>query len=208
MRALSTRALTTRPLKFNALKFSVSYAAFGTVLGLAMIAGASAASAQSYIGPQQVVTVPAATQVTTHTVRTVQPLPGRRQQVITTRTVTRRVLPGSAAIIAGSVPSYPQPLYDQVTPTEDVIATTPGYSRPLYDYAGSGYNYSRPLYDYSGPVSRPLYDEVVTQPAAATVIDNGSILATQPYLYRYVYQSDRILVIDPATGDAIQSIPR
>src|ERR1700733_11832687 len=197
MRALSTRALTTRPLKFNALKFSVSYAAFGTVLGLAMIAGASAASAQTYIGPQQVVTVPAATQVTTHTVRTVQPLPGRRQQVITTRTVTRRVLPGSAAIIAGSVPSYPQPLYDQVTPTEDVIATTPGYSRPLYDYAGSGYNYSR-----------PLYDDVVTQPAAATVIDNGSILATQPYLYRYVYQSDRILVIDPATGDAIQSIPR
>src|SRR5580693_7313381 len=150
MRALSTRALTTRPLKFNALKFSVSYAAFGTVLGLAMIAGASAASAQTYIGPQQVVTVPAAT---------------------------------------------------QVTPTEDVIATTPGYSRPLYDYAGSGYNYSRPLYDYSGPISRPLYDEVVTQPAAATVIDNGSILATQPYLYRYVYQSDRILVIDPATGD-------
>ncbi len=55
--------------------------------------------------------------------------------------------------------------------------------------------------------SPPLYDQVVaTRPA--TVIDNGSILATQPYIYRYVYQPDRILVIDPATGDAIQSIPR
>lgn len=208
MRALSTSALTTRSFKFDALKFSVSYAAFGTVLGLAMIAGASAANAQTYIGPQQVVTVPAATQVTTHTVRTVQPLAGRRQRVITARTVTRRVLPGSTEVVARSVAAYPQPLYDQVTPTEDVIATTPGYSRPLYDYAGSGYNYARPLYNNSGPVSRPLYDEVVTQPATTTVIDNGSIVATQPYLYRYVYQSDRILVIDPATGDAIQSIPR
>ncbi len=203
------RALTTRSWKFNALKFSVSYAAVGAALGVALIAGASAASAQTYISPQQVVTVPAATQVTTHTVRTVRALPGRRQQVITTRTVTRRVLPGSTAVIAGSVAAHP--IYDQVTPVQDVRATAPGYSRPLYDYAGSGFNTSRPLYDYAGShynYSRPLYDEVVTQPAAATVIDNGSILATQPYLYRYVYQSDRILVIDPATGDAIQSIPR
>ena len=185
--------------------------AFGTALGLALIAGASAASAQTYISPQQVVTVPAATQVTTHTVRTVRALSGRRQQVIATRTVTRRVLPGSTAVVAGSVAAYPQPLYDQVTPAEDVIATTPGYSRPLYDYAGSGYNASRPLYDYSGSGynnSHPLYDAVAAQPAATTVIDNGSIPATQPYLYRYVYESDRILVIDPATGDAIQSIPR
>src|SRR5271170_1858309 len=109
MRALSRGALTTRSLKFNALKFSVSYAAFGAALGLAMIAGASAANAQTYIGPQQVVTVSAATQVTTHTVRTVQPLAGRRQRVITTRTVTRRVLPGSTEVVARSVAAYPQP---------------------------------------------------------------------------------------------------
>jgi hypothetical protein len=199
----------TRSLKFNALKSSVSFAAVGAALGVALIAGASAASAQTYISPQQVVTVPAATQVTTHTVRTVRPLPGRSQQVITTRTVTQRVLPGSTAVIAGAVAA--RPIYDQVTPVQDVLATAPGYSRPLYDYAGSGYNTSRPVYDYAGSgynTSRPLYDEVVTRPAVPTVIDNGSILATQPYLYRYVYQSDRILVIDPATGEAIQSIPR
>jgi hypothetical protein len=199
------RTLTRSP-QFNAVKFSASYAAVGAALGLAMVAGASAANAQTYIGPQQVVTLPAATQVTTHTVRTVQPLPGRRQEVTTTRTVTRRVLPGSTAVVAGSVVTSPQPLYDQATPVEDMV-TTPGYSRPLYDYAGP--RYARPAYDYSGSVySRPLYDEVATPPAATTVIDNGSILATQPYLYRYVYQPDRILVIDPATGDAIQSIPR
>ncbi len=57
--------------------------------------------------------------------------------------------------------------------------------------------------------SRPLYDEVVaTPPQSAPLIDNGSIIATQPYIYRYVYEPDRILVIDPATGNAIQSIPR
>jgi hypothetical protein len=180
----------TRSLKFNALKSSVSLAAVAAALGVALIAGASAASAQTYISPQQVVTVPAATQVTTHT-------------------VTQRVLPGATAVVAGSVAAHP--IYEQVTPVQDVLATAPGYSRPPYDDAGSGYNTARPVYDYAGSgynYSRPLYDEVVTRPAAATVIDNGSILATQPYLYRYVYQSDRILVIDPATGEAIQSIPR
>jgi hypothetical protein len=33
-------------------------------------------------------------------------------------------------------------------------------------------------------------------------------VATQPVIYRYVYEWDRILVIDPATGIAVQAIPR
>jgi hypothetical protein len=196
-------ALNLHALK---LKSSISYAA----LSLALIAGMSSASAQTYLTPQQIVTVPAATQVTTHTVRTVQPLPGHRQQITTTRTVTQRVLPSSTAVIAGTVASTPQPLYDEVTPAQDVVATGPAYSRSLYDYAGP--TYSRPIYDYSGPAynySRPLYDDVVTtRPASTMVIDNGSILATQPYVYRYVYQGNRILVVDPMTGEAVQTIPR
>ena len=33
-------------------------------------------------------------------------------------------------------------------------------------------------------------------------------IATQPIIYRYVYEPDRILVIDPATNIAVQAIPR
>jgi hypothetical protein len=176
----------------RALRSSISYAALGTAVGFAVIAGASAANAQTVITPQPMQTI------TTET-RTVRTLPAHtvRRQVITTRTVTQRVVPTPTTVIDRSVATYPQPIYDEVTPAPApaVVATTPDYSRPLYD------DYSRPLY------SRPLYDEVAATPPAA-VIDNGSILATQPYIYRYVYEPGRILVIDPATGNAIQAIPR
>jgi hypothetical protein len=64
--------------------------------------------------------------------------------------------------------------------------------------------------------ARPLYDTVAAPAVAApapvvagtAVIDDGAVVATQPYTYRYVYEPDRILVIDPASGIAVQSIPR
>ena len=164
----------------RALRSSTSYPALGAALGFALIAGASAANAQTVIAPQ-----PVATQtVTTETTRTVRTLPARmaHRQVITTRTVTQRVVPAPTTVIDRSVATYPQPIYDEVAPAPAVVATSPDYSRPLYDE--------------------------VTTPLPAPVIDNGSIVATQPYLYRYVYEPDRILVIDPATGNAIQSIAR
>jgi hypothetical protein len=55
--------------------------------------------------------------------------------------------------------------------------------------------------------STPLYDEVVA-PRPTAVIDSGPVVATQPYVFRYVYEPDRILVIDPATGNLVQTIPR
>jgi hypothetical protein len=183
----------------RALYSSISYAALGTAF--ALVAGASAAHAQMVITPQ-----PLQTQtITTETTRTVRTLPGHppRHQMVTTRTVTQRVAPAPTTVIDRSVATYPQPVYDEVTPAPAVVATTPDYSRPVYDYARPAYDYSRPAYDYS----QPLYDTVATSPPS-TVIDNGSILATQPYIYRYVYEPNRILVIDPATGNAIQSIPR
>ena len=50
--------------------------------------------------------------------------------------------------------------------------------------------------------SGPLYDVVAPAPAAPVVAG-----APVPF-YRYVYEPDRILVIDPSTGIAVQAIPR
>jgi hypothetical protein len=61
--------------------------------------------------------------------------------------------------------------------------------------------YLRPL-DYAG-IARPLYNTVATS-VAQTV---AAPLITAP-TYRFVYQRDRILVIDPTTNIAVQAIPR
>jgi hypothetical protein len=72
----------------------------------------------------------------------------------------------------------------------------------------------QPLYDVVPPaVTRsyvpPLYDTV----APAQTVDDTYVNAVPPAgaaypVYRYVYEPDRILVIDPATNIAIQAIPR
>ncbi len=53
---------------------------------------------------------------------------------------------------------------------------------------------------------RPIYD-VVTAPAIAAPPLVAPVVETAP-AYRYVYEPDRILVIDVATGIAVQAIPR
>jgi hypothetical protein len=216
----------SRPMRFN-----LPYAA----VGLALAIGAPAAHAQTVITTQpapavfaqpRVVTVPAAPVVqpvetvqTIQTVRTVRaaPLPPVRRQI-----VTRRVMPAAPAVVAGTVAAAPQPLYN-VAPTYDVApaavaapvadiypAPTYGYATPpLYDaapvppapvYGYSSYGYSRPVYDVA-PAIAPA--PVVAAPAVA-----APVVATQPVIYRYVYEPDRILVIDPATNIAVQAIPR
>jgi hypothetical protein len=74
----------------------------------------------------------------------------------------------------------------------------------------------QPLYDVVMPAplatrtyAPPLYDAV----APAPTVDNTYVNAVPPAgaaypIYRYVYEPDRILVIDPATNIAIQAIPR
>jgi hypothetical protein len=179
---------------------------------LALVIGASAAQAQTVItGPvvgQPVGTVlaappvatvvqPAETIQTIQTVRTVRaaPLPPVRRQVVTTRTITRRVVPAAPAVVAGTVAAAPAPLYDTAVPA---AVAAPGYG--YADYA----DYGAPLYDVAPAAP------VVAAPAAtiAPAPFVAAPVATAPVIYRYVYEPDRILVIDPTTNIAVQAIPR
>ena len=174
---------------------------------LALMIGASTAQAQTVItGPVgqpvgTVVTAPAVVQPAEtiqiiQTIRTVRvaPLPPVRRQVVTTRTITRRVLPAAPAVVAGTVAAAPQPLYDAAVPAA-VPARAGIYAAPDYDYADYA-DYGAPLYDVA---------------PAATVAPAPFVAApvvTAPVIYRYVYEPDRILVIDPTTNIAVQAIPR
>ena len=167
------------------MRLHISY----TALGLALVAAAPAAHAQTLVVPARTIVQPALQPVvqpmqtvqTTETIRTVRSAPARtvRRQVVTTRTVTRQVLP-APSVVARTVTTGPQPLYDEVTTAP--IASGPDYSPPLYD--------------------------AVVAPAPAV----GAIPVAQPYTetftYRYVYEPDRILVIDPTTNITVQAIPR
>jgi len=167
---------------------------------LALVIGASAAQAQTVItGPVvgqpvgTVVTAPAVVQPaetiqTIQTIRTVRaaPLPPVRRQVVTTRTITRRVIPAPPAVVAGTVAAAPAPLYDTAVP-----AAVPA----PYDYVDTA-DYGAPLYDVA-PAATIAPAPVVAAP-----------VATAPVIYRYVYEPDRILVIDPTTNIAVQAIPR
>jgi hypothetical protein len=120
----------------------------------------------------------------------------------TTRTIVRdRVVRGPTVIA-------PAPAtYSDMAPAP-VVADMP-YSRPLYDVApGAGLAepaYSRPLYNVAAPVVAPA-PFVGAAPAigAAPAAQSGMPIPG----YRYVYEPDRILVIDPYTNIAVQAIPR
>ena len=155
-----------------------------TALGLAVAAGPTVANAQTVISDQPVETVitqPVQTVRTTETVRTLRPgaRPVVRKRVVTT---TRQTVVSQRTVA-------PQPLYDVVPPAPLATRT---YAPPLYD------SVAPPLYDTAAPV--PTVDDTYVNalPPAGAAIP----------VYRYVYEPDRILVIDPATNIAIQAIPR
>jgi hypothetical protein len=207
------------------MRFNVSFSA----LGLALIFGASAAHAQTMITTQPapaVVTTPGAmvlqpaeTTRTTRTVRTVHTFVPVRRQIVTTRTVTSRIMPAEPAVAAETVAAAPQPLYNAApaaVPAADFYpapAYDYSYRAPAYDYAyrAPAYDYAQPLYDVApapvAPAATIAPAPVVAAPAVAAPMV-AAPLATQPVIYRYVYEWDRILVIDPATGIAVQAIPR
>jgi hypothetical protein len=164
-----------------------------SVLGLALVAGAPGAHAQTLI-QQPLVTVPTETIQTTTTVRTVRPsmrvIP---HQIVTTRTVTRRIVPVAPAVVAGTVPIAPRPLYDVAAPAPLAGPDDAYAAGPLYDTAAPA-----PLYDAAAPAP-------VVGPAPAIA---PAVIGAAPIIYRYVYEPDRILVIDPNTGVAVQAIPR
>jgi len=231
------------------MRFHLVYA----TLGLAGAFGVPAAQAQAVIttaptpvviaqpplvtAPAPVVAQPAESARTTRTVRTVRTMVPVRQRIVTTRTVTRRVMPAEPAIATTAVAAgpAPQPLYDvapaaAITPAAD-ISPPPAYgygyrAAPAYDYGyrapAYDYAYRAPAYDYAPPLYDVAPAPVVIAPAAvapapvvaapAAAIAPGPVIAapvaTAPVIYRYVYEPDRILVIDPTTNIAVQAIPR
>lgn len=162
------------------------------VLGLAFVAIAPTAQAQTVFAPQPAAAVPLATTVVTQpertvrtvtTVRTVRPLTHRRVAVKRHTYVSEHVVPSSTTTTTTTIASapavaaaYPSPPVYETAPVSPRRA--PYYSEPLYDA------------DMQTPTEAPA--------PAATAVPS----------YRYVYQSDRILVIDPNTGIAVQAIPR
>lgn len=170
---------------------SISYPALAAALGVALVAGSSAADAQTVIardaaGQPVATTVitqqPVQTVQTTETVRTVRP----KGRVSERRVVTTRRTVVSQDVMPAPMPA--QPLYDVVTPAAPVV--TSAYPRA----------YPRPLYD---TVVAPTVDDSVVDAAVAPAAPVAAVPA-----YRYVYEPDRILVIDPVTNIAVQSIPR
>jgi len=182
-------------------------------LGLALITGATTGHAQTVItgqfvdrpvaavvAQQSLVTVPAGTVVqpiqtvrTIETVRTIQLAPRRAgRQIVTARTITRQRLVPAPTVLVRTVTTSPRPLYDEVVSAPMETSSDDGYStQALYDTVGAA------------PVA-----PAVVAPTTTIAIPAVQDVYTTPYIYRYVYEPDRILVIDPNTGVAVQAIPR
>jgi hypothetical protein len=121
------------------------------------------------------------------TVITQQPV----QTIQTTETV-RTVRPGARPIVRKRV----------ITTTRQTVVSQRAVAvQPLYDVVPPAplatRTYAPPLYDTVAPV--PTVDD--------TYVNALSPGAAIP-VYRYVYEPDRILVVDPVTNIAIQAIPR
>jgi hypothetical protein len=173
-------------------------------LGVALVAGTSVARAQTVetiIAPAVVaqapvavppsgVLLPASTVAVTAPVETVETV----RTVTTTepRRVHRRVV-------------HSRPL-DRVTTVTRTTTVRPGVvaAAPVYDELMRGPR----LYDVATPaaVAPAAQPAIPAAPALGATTAIGAPVAMPTY--RYVYQPDRILVIDPYTNIAVQAIPR
>ena len=190
-----------------------------TALGLALAAVAPAAHAETIV-TRQIVSQPVETVRTVTVTRTVRPVIHRRVVVTRRTTVSQHVVPAAPAPAPAVVATrYPRPIYDAVAPAPaapPIVTSYPRYPRPVYDVvapvppAPVVTAYPRPVYDAVAPalapaVAEPVADETVIAPGAPVPPDAaGPPMPT----YHYVYQWDRILVIDDATGIAVQALPR
>ncbi len=186
-----------------------------TALGVSLAAAIPAAhaqtlydAAQTVVAPVPVVVAPAATAVvappalrtvrtvtTTTTIRPVRRPLVRRRVVVRRRTfVTHHVVPATTTTTTTVATTMPAPAPYVRGPLYDMVPAPPATVEP-YDTV--------PLYDTAVQPVPPAVIPATTMPAAA-VAPVGSAVPT----YRYVYQDDRILVIDPSTGIAVQAIPR
>lgn len=178
------------------MKNQIFYPAFAALL----LAGTFGVHAQTVIA-QDGVTLPPPAAVamqpvaavpveTVETVRTVQSTVAPRLHTASRRRWRDRTLnrvTTTRTVVRRVVPEVatvaPPPAMTEVGTTPAVSATT--YATPLYDMV-------------PGPAVPP---PPVGTPAVAPV-------AAPVPIYRYVYEPDRILVIDATTGIAVQALPR
>ncbi|MGA8611741.1 MAG: hypothetical protein WB760_08475, partial [Xanthobacteraceae bacterium] len=144
--------------------------------------------------PTTVVTQPTQTVRTVTTVRTERPIARHRVEVTRQTTVRYSVVPPARRVVAPTVATVnpAPPLYDVVAPASAPVVTDPYDDQPIYDTV---------VQAPTPTVAAPLVTQTVSPVAPVAV---GAVV---PF-YRYVYQPDRILVIDPSTGIAVQAIPR
>jgi hypothetical protein len=83
-----------------------------------------------------------------------------------------------------------------VTTKRTVTTTTPA---PVAAIAAN----PQPFYDQV-----PLYDTVAPPATLDETVLNAQPAATTIPAYRYIYEPDRILVVDPNTGITVQALPR
>jgi hypothetical protein len=154
-----------------------------SLIALTLLAGTTAASAQTVI-TRDIFGQPVETVITQQPVQTVQTIQTTRI-IGPARSARRQVVTTRRTITT-----------ERVAPA---VAAT--YPQPLYDVAAP------PLYDTVAP---PPAAVVGATPVAEDIVPPGYAAPVTPAIptYRYVYEPDRILVIDPATNIAIQAIPR
>ena len=188
-----------------------------TAVGLALAAVAPSAHAETIV-TRHVVSQPVEIVRTVTTTRTVRPVV-RRHVVVTRRTVTERVIPAApvAPARAAIATTYPRPVYDVVAPAPVPVP----YPHPVYDVAAPAPPppvvpaYPRPVYDVvapapavAAPVAAPVADVVDDTVVAPGVPVPPDAVGPPMPTYHYVYEWDRVLVIDDATGIAVQALPR
>lgn len=180
-----------------------------TAVGLALAVVAPAAHAETIVTrhvvsqPVETVRTVTTTRTTTRTIR-----PAVRRGAV----VTRRTTVGERAMPA---PMAPAPAVAAARPIYDAVAPAPvPYPEPVYDVeapvppAPIVNTYPQPVYGVAAPapaIAAPVVDETVADPAVPVPPDAvGPPMPT----YHYVYEWDRVLVIDDATGIAVQALPR
>jgi hypothetical protein len=180
--------------KRKCMEFCMRDQIYYTALGVALLAGTSLAQAQTVetvITPQPGPAVIAPPATVVQAAPTVETMPVQATETVRTvrSTTTPRRHPLAKTAPVGSVTTTTT-VRERVVP-EPIGAVPVVVQAP----AVSGLTYPAPLYDVV-PAPGIVPPAVVAQPVIPVPA------------YRYVYQPDRILVIDANTGIAVQAIPR
>jgi nucleoid-associated protein YgaU len=189
----------------KSMEFSMRHTVLFPALGLALLAGTSLAQAQAV-------------------------------ETVVTPAAAPTVIAQDPVVVPSVVVSEPAPVVETVpVQTTETVRTVRSTTRPVRRIArahraaprAAATETTTTVTESIGPapvppavaaINQPTYTEVVRAPAAypAPLYDVVPAAAPPPAVvaqpltpaYRYVYQPDRILVIDANTGVAVQAIPR